>query len=168
MRQTMASKASRYLLAAPSVLLLLVLIATRGAHAETLLQNFPQSQLQIATPDARLHRFNIWVADTDPRRERGLMFVKDLPDDAGMLFIYPAPRVISLWMKNTFIPLDMVFIGGNGRITQIVANATPQSLDIIASKDPALAILELKGGIAAKLGLRPGAIVSSPALKTQP
>ena len=77
---------------------------------------FPKSTLQIATPDARLHKIDVWVADTDARRMRGLMFVEHLADDAGMLFIYPYPQPIGIWMKNTPLSLDILFITAEGRV----------------------------------------------------
>src|SRR4030095_10599486 len=67
---------------------------------------FERSTLQIATPDARLHNFNIWVADQPSRQQRGLMHIRTLAPDSGMLFIYPNPHRISMWMKNTYVPLD--------------------------------------------------------------
>lgn len=129
---------------------------TRAAEP---LDSFPRSELAIATPDARLHRFKVWIADTNFRREQGLMFVKSLADNEGMLFVYPAPQTISMWMKNTFIPLDMIFIRPNGKVARVVANTKPHSLDIIESKEPVLAVLELKGGTAARLGIRAGVSV---------
>jgi uncharacterized membrane protein (UPF0127 family) len=126
------------------------------------LSNFPQTVLSILTPDARLHPFQIWVADSTARREQGLMFVKKLPDNTGMLFVFDRPQRIQMWMKNTFIPLDMVFIDANGRINSITVNATPLSLRIIDSEHPALAVLELAGGSTEKLGIRVGGIVQHP------
>jgi hypothetical protein len=82
----------------------------------------------------------------------------------GMLFVHEKPMPISMWMKNTYIPLDMVFIDEHGRIQQIVEHATPHSLDIIRSKDPALAVLEIAGGDAKRLGLHAGQHVAHPAL----
>ena len=135
-----------------------------SAHADTptterLLAAFPQTVLTISTPDARRHQFRVWVATNDALRAQGLMFVRDLTADAGMLFVYPRERTISMWMKNTFIPLDMVFIRGDGRVSEVVANTTPQSLQTIASKAEVPAILELNAGTAARLGIRAGAIV---------
>ena len=89
------------------------------------------------------------------------MFVRALPDLRGMLFVHESPRPISMWMKNTYIPLDMVFIDAHGRIQQIVEQTTPHSLDIIRSKEPALAVLEIAGGEARRLGLHPGQRVDS-------
>ncbi len=127
------------------------------------LDSFPQGSLKILTPDARIHSFQIWVADTDQHREQGLMFVKSLPENAGMLFVFDAPQRIQMWMKNTLIPLDMVFIDSNGKIDSIVVNATPLSLRIIDSKRTVLGVLELAGGSTEKLGIHAGAIVVHPA-----
>src|SRR5262245_61588049 len=89
---------------------------------------FERSSLQIATPDARLHTFNIWIADDDALRARGLMFVKHLDADAGMLFIYPRSQPVAMWMKNTHVPLDMLFVRADGRIERIAENTKPMSL----------------------------------------
>jgi uncharacterized membrane protein (UPF0127 family) len=151
------------------LLSLLALTSTFGrAHADgtdsdELNRSFARSTLQIATADSRLHAFNVWIADDDSHRERGLMFVKQLADDAGMLFIYPSPRPMSMWMKNTFLPLDMVFVNAKGRVIRVVENTVPQSLDTIDSGGAALGVIELKGGTAAKLNLRTGAEVIHPA-----
>jgi uncharacterized membrane protein (UPF0127 family) len=132
------------------------------------LDSFPRSQLKIATPDARVHRFDIWIADTSARREQGLMFVKSLADDAGMLFIYPAPQPIAMWMKNTYIPLDMLFIRADGRVARVTPNTKPHSLETIESGESVLGVLELKAGTAAKMNIRAGALVMHPAFGTNP
>jgi len=106
----------------------------------------------------------VWLADNPQRQAQGLMFVRSLPDLRGMLFVHDAPTPMSMWMKNTYIPLDMVFIDSQGRIQQIVEQTTPHSLDIIRSKDPALAVLEIAGGEAKRLGMHSGQRVSHPAL----
>lgn len=120
---------------------------------------YERSTLQIATPDARLHRFRVWIADDDARRARGLMFVRHLEDDQGMLFLYPAERTLSMWMKNTYIPLDMLFIDSSGKIVHVVHDTEPLSLDTIESVEPATAVLELKAGTARRLKIAPGARV---------
>jgi uncharacterized membrane protein (UPF0127 family) len=126
-------------------------------------QAFSRSSLQIATPDARLHSFHVWIADTEARRARGLMFVKRLDDDAGMLFIYPSKQRIAMWMKNTYIPLDMLFVTASGRVAKVVENTEPQSLASIESGTEVIAVIELNAGTAAKLHLRAGAQVIHPA-----
>lgn len=149
-------------------LLVLTFTVTLGAAEPTidqLLGGFPRSQLTIKTPDARAHRFNVWIASNDQHRMQGLMFVRELPPDAGMLFIYEQPQRIGMWMKNTYIPLDMVFIRADGRVAEIVANTTPHSLETVQSKEDVVAVLELNGGTAQKLNIRPGAIIDREALR---
>jgi uncharacterized protein len=137
--------------------------AGTGGDAQQLDRLFPRSTLQIATPDAKLHKINVWVADNDARRARGLMFVEQLADDAGMLFIYPAPQPISMWMKNTHLALDMLFVSADGRVHRVVENTTPMSLDTISSDGTVMAVIELKAGSAARMKIRPGAQVIHPA-----
>ena len=134
--------------------------STAGANdAATLDRIFPRSTLQIATPDARLHTFRVWIAEDDARRARGLMFVRALGEQEGMLFIYGEAHPVSMWMKNTYISLDMLFVGADGRVERVVENTEPESLKTIESKTPVLAVVELKAGTAARLKIRPGARV---------
>jgi uncharacterized membrane protein (UPF0127 family) len=137
--------------------------AAAGSDAQQLDRLFPRSTLQIATPDAKLHKIDVWVADNDARRARGLMFVEQLADGAGMLFIYPEPQTISMWMKNTHVSLDMLFVSADGRVHRVVENTTPMSLDTISSDGTVLAVIELKAGSAARMKIRPGAQVIHPA-----
>jgi len=153
----MTAQLSRLL--ALASLLMIVACAALASDTEELDRLFLRSTLQIATPDARLHRFRIWIAADDARRARGLMFVKRLDEDQGMLFVYASEQRIGMWMKNTFIPLDMLFIDRTGKVLQVVENTTPFSLETIESKQPAAAVLELPGGTAARLKIVPGAIV---------
>jgi uncharacterized protein len=129
---------------------------------------FPRDKLEIFDDKGAgrqpKHVFEVWLADNPRRQQQGLMFVRDLPDLRGMLFVHDQPREISMWMKNTYIPLDMVFIDDHGRIQQIIEQATPHSLAIIRSDKPALAVLEIAGGEARRLGLRAGQRVVHPAL----
>jgi Uncharacterized conserved protein len=134
-------------------------LAGAANDAQYLDQLFERSTLQIATPDARLHNLKIWIADDDARRARGLMFVEHLDEDAGMLFIYPQPQTIAMWMKNTRIPLDMVFVRPDGRVESVVANTVPMSLKTIRSKGEVLAVIELNAGSAARMKIGPGAQV---------
>ena len=126
------------------------------------LDAFPQGKLEINVGKKPIS-FDIWVADTPQRMSQGLMFVRSLAPQRGMLFVHDGPRELSMWMKNTYIPLDMVFIDARGRIQQIVAQTTPHSLDTIRSDAPALAVLEIGGGEAQRLGLKPGQHVNHPA-----
>ena len=116
----------------------------------------PVEALQITTHDGHTHRFRVEIADNDASRERGLMFRKSLGPDAGMLFDFHTTQYVSFWMKNTLIPLDMVFIDARGTVVNVAANATPLSEANIPSAGPVLAVLELRGGRAAQLGIQAG------------
>ena len=134
------------------------------------LSAFPSGTLTIGGGKAghpAKHTLTVWLADTPQRQSQGLMFVRALPPTRGMLFVHEQPRTISMWMKNTYIPLDMVFIDASGRIQQIVEQTTPHSLDLIRSDAPARAVLEIAGGEAKRLGLHPGQQVNHPALATR-
>jgi uncharacterized protein len=100
--------------------------------------------------------FNIEVVDTDAGREKGLMFRQSLAPDAGMLFDFLSEQPVEFWMVNTFIPLDMVFIGANGTVRTVHANARPQDPTPIPSGVPVQFVLEIPGGRAAEIGLQPG------------
>ncbi|MBC7984122.1 MAG: DUF192 domain-containing protein [Candidatus Obscuribacterales bacterium] len=133
--------------------------ATAAQTPVASMDSFPQDTLAIATPDARMHRFKIWIADNDTRRMQGLMFVKALPSDQGMLFIYPSARPIAMWMKNTFISLDMLFIKADGRVARVAASTKPHSLQTIEAGESVLAVLELPAGTAKRLNIARGALV---------
>ena len=128
------------------------------------LDAFPRGKLEIADGKKVKHTFEVWLADSPRRQAQGLMFVRSLPAMRGMLFVHESPKPMSMWMKNTYIPLDMVFIDGAGRIQQIVEQTTPHSLAIISSREPALAVLEIAGGESKRLGLHPGQRVLHAAL----
>jgi uncharacterized membrane protein (UPF0127 family) len=119
------------------------------------LGSFPKARLTIQS-GKQTHHFDIWIAETPRQQQQGLMFVRDLPAARGMLFVAKEPRVFDMWMRNTYIPLDMVFIGADGRISSVAENTTPHSLAIVSSKVPVGAILELKGGEAARRALHAG------------
>ena len=105
-------------------------------------------------------RFSVELASTDQEKAQGLMFRRTLAADAGMIFdMGPGENVATFWMKNTLIPLDMLFIRANGRIQNIAQRAVPESLATISSDGPVRAVLELNGGTVARLGIRPGDIV---------
>ena len=126
------------------------------------LSAFPQSLLAIRTTAGKVVNFKIWTADTRRREEQGLMFVHDIDEHAGMLFLFPGNPEPTMWMKNTFIPLDLLFINAQGRIEYIAARAKPQSLSVIKSPKPSLAVLELKGGACELLGIKTGDSVAHP------
>ncbi|WP_294074570.1 DUF192 domain-containing protein [Sphingomonas sp.] len=106
------------------------------------------------------HHFTVEVADSAEKQQRGLMFRTSLAGDRGMIFPFDPPQDASFWMKNTLIPLDIVFIGADGRIVRIAPNATPLSLDSIPSGAPVIGVLELRGGRTAELGIREGDMVT--------
>lgn len=153
----------------------------RASRAQSMpiedLSRFPRTTLTISA-HGHLDRFHVWIADTPARQEQGLMFVRDLPASEGMLFPQEAsavpgatppahgggdvlvPQIAHFWMKNTYIPLDMVFVGEDGRIAKIIADARPFSLDVLSSDVPVIAVLEIRGGEAKQLGIAVGDRVS--------
>ena len=114
------------------------------------------------------HRFDIEVATNDQERALGLMFRRSLPENGGMLFLYDRPQSASMWMKNTLIPLDIVFIAPGGRVHRIESNTEPFSTGLISSEGAIVGVLELNAGQADKIGLKPGDQVIYPGLGTSP
>jgi len=123
-----------------------------------------QHTLEIASKTG-VHIFAVEIADTDAQREKGLMFRKKLPEGQGMLFDFQREQDVSFWMQNTYIPLDMIFIRGDGTILRIAENTEPLSTRLIPSGGPVLAVLEVIGGTAHKLGIAPGDRVAHPIFK---
>lgn len=109
--------------------------------------------LHSATGD---YSFNVEVVDTNESRAQGLMYRTELADDAGMLFDFKEEREVSFWMRNTFIPLDMVFVGADGVIKNIHVNAIPHDVTGIPSEAPVQFVLEIPGGRSVEIGLKPG------------
>jgi uncharacterized protein len=142
--------------AALALLVSLLLIAGRapgvGADLDT---------LEIVSKTG-VHPFAVELAVSDEQREHGLMFRRELPEGRGMLFKFEPDQVVAMWMHNTYIPLDMIFIRGDGRILRIAENTTPKSDRIISSGGPARGVLEVIAGTARKLGLAPGDRVAHP------
>jgi len=120
--------------------------------------------LEIASKSG-VHVFAVEIADTDATREKGLMFRKSLPEGQGMLFDFHEEQPVGFWMQNTYIPLDMIFIRGDGSILRIAENTEPLSTRIIPSGGPVRAVLELIGGSARKFGIAPGDKVAFPIFK---
>jgi uncharacterized membrane protein (UPF0127 family) len=129
--------------------------------------HFDKSTMRIDLAGGQHVDFAIEVARTPAQQEYGLMFQRHLEDHAGMIFIEEPPQVMAMWMKNTYIPLDMLFVGSDGTILSIAPNAVPKSEDIISSGDPVAAVIELAGGAAVRLGIKPGDKISSPAFQVQ-
>jgi uncharacterized membrane protein (UPF0127 family) len=110
------------------------------------------------------HSYAVEIADTDDERATGLMFRRSIPDESGMIFLYDPPQPVGMWMRNTYIPLDMVFIAPDGTVRRIESNTEPFSTDIITSGGTVAAVLELNAGEAHKIGLKPGDRVVFPGL----
>ena len=106
--------------------------------------------------------FSVEVATTEEEKQTGLMYRKELADGKGMLFDFNPEQEVSMWMKNTYVSLDMIFIRADGRILRIAENTEPLSTKIISSKGPARAVLEVVAGTAQKYGIRPGDRVGHP------
>ena len=109
-----------------------------------------------------VHVFSVELAVTDEERSRGLMFRRELPEGKGMLFDFKRDQDVSMWMENTYVSLDMIFIRGDGRIARIAENTEPMSRRIISSGGPVRAVLEVVAGTSRKLGLAPGDRVAHP------
>jgi len=147
----------------PVLLLLVAGIFTGlfGLRAGAQLQRFATSELTIVSSTGP-HHFAVEVAKTPEQMEQGLMFRRDMAPDSGMLFEYPAPTVATMWMRNTLIPLDMLFVDAQGRIINIHERAVPLSLEVISAAAPVRAVIELNGGTASRLGIAPGDLVRHP------
>ena len=109
-------------------------------------------------------RFTVEVADDGAERARGLMFRESMPRSAGMLFVYPAPQRASFWMKNTLIPLDMIFADETGRVTRVHSNAVPHDTTPIIGGDDVRFVLEINGGLAKRMGIAAGTELRHPAI----
>ncbi|MFL6733676.1 MAG: DUF192 domain-containing protein [Sphingomicrobium sp.] len=136
-----------------------------SAVSNTALDRSPagMEQVPLRIRTARgAHKFVVEVARTVQEQSRGLMFRQSLGPDQGMIFPHDAPHDASFWMKNTLIPLDMIFIRADGTIARIEANTVPLSLEPVNSGEPVGAVLEIAGGRAAELGINPGDRVEWP------
>jgi hypothetical protein len=120
------------------------------------LTDWPRESVAIETRGARRHLFHAWRADAPETRAQGLMNVRELADDEAMIFVYDAPQVVNMWMKNTYLPLDMLFVDTAGRIVKIAERTQPLSLETISSVSPVTLVIEIKGGAAAARGIAPG------------
>lgn len=154
--------AGRFLAACLAALLLAFTPAVAIAQ-----QAAPASGLETLTiiGEGKRHVFQVEVMRTPETRARGLMHRNYLPPDRGMLFDFGRVEPVAMWMQNTYIPLDMLFIRADGTIARIAAQTEPLSVRTIPSGEPVLSVLELNGGIAAKLGIKPGDTVEHPLFK---
>jgi uncharacterized membrane protein (UPF0127 family) len=129
----------------------LTVLTTSAVANDELDAMFEKDVLIIVASALACHRFDIYIAANNTQRARGLMFVRDLPQMTGMLFVYEGSQPISMWMKNTFIPLDMVFARLDGAVSSVIRNTEPQSLRSLGSIEPVTFVLELNAGTAERL-----------------
>lgn len=133
---------------------LLCLLLGAVSYADDDLDNaFGKGVLIIKASKHACYRFDIYVAQNETQRGRGLMFVRNLPESTGMLFIYNSDLTVSMWMKNTFIPLDILFVRADGTVSSIAYNTEPQSLHSISALQPVRYVLEVNAGVAEKLSI---------------
>lgn len=133
--------------------------AADAAPATAAQPELPKQPLAIIGTDGVHHAFSVEMATTPAQQETGLMFRTSVPPDGGMLFDWGAPRQSMMWMKNTLVPLDMLFIAPDGTVSHIAENTVPHSLAVIDGRAPARATLELAAGTAQRLNLMVGARV---------
>ncbi len=145
----------------------LALACPIGAKAAPPPSGLPVETIAIDTKSGP-HNFSVEVAADDESREKGLMFRMTMAPDAGMLFDFHTPQLVSFWMENTVLPLDMLFVRADGTIARIKENATPYSRENIPSGEPIEVVIELNGGRAAALGITEGARVHAPNLGPKP
>jgi uncharacterized membrane protein (UPF0127 family) len=138
----------------------LSLISPRPGHPQELAAQQLQP-LEIATRTG-VHVFAVELAVTPEQQAKGLMFRRELPEGRGMLFDFQKEQPASFWMKNTYIPLDMIFIRANGRILRVAENTVPLSEALVSSGGPVRAVLEVIAGTAKKLGIAAGDRVAHP------
>jgi hypothetical protein len=132
--------------------LLLALVATAPVPAQAV----DQGTLVIETADGMRHQFDVEIVTTPQEMAIGLMFRQQMAPDAGMLFVYPSARETSFWMKNTYLPLDMLFAGDDGIIHHIAERTVPLSTTPVPSHGATRAVLELNGGTSDRLGIAAG------------
>jgi uncharacterized membrane protein (UPF0127 family) len=142
----------------------LAFVVFLAASASVAAQAGDLDSLEIVTATGR-HAFQVEIANNDATREHGLMDRRYMAADHGMLFEFDREAPVSFWMKNTYIPLDMIFIAPSGVVTHVAANAEPLSERVIPSGGPCVAVLELNGGTAASIGLKAGDKVRHPFFK---
>ena len=152
----MGSRAQGRRLIRPTLSFVLLLAGTAGAFAQCDLERVD------LRGDWGVAGFNVEVADDPKERERGLMFVTEMPFSAGMLFVYQEPRRAVFWMKNTLIPLDMIFMDPSGVVTHIHENAIPRDLTGIDGGDNVQFVLEINGGLSHQLGISVGSELRHP------
>ncbi|WP_112322725.1 DUF192 domain-containing protein [Oceanibium sediminis] len=145
------------------LLLALALALAVSVQAQAAFAACSEGAVDVRMGDTSV-RFVVEIADTVDERAVGLMNRESMPQFDGMLFVYDSPRPVAFWMKNTLIPLDMLFADASGTVQRIHQNATPRSLESIPGGDDIQFVLEINGGLSAMLGLAPGAELRHPAI----
>jgi uncharacterized protein len=147
------------------VVLVALLWAAGGLESELSRPSFERSTFTIVRADGSRFSYKAEVATSDREQAYGLMFVRKMRADEGMIFLYASPREAIFWMKDTLIPLDMLFIRPDGRLGRIAAEQQPHDLTPVYSGEPISAVIEIKGGLARKNGFKEGDKVESPVLQ---
>jgi uncharacterized membrane protein (UPF0127 family) len=124
-----------------------------AGFSDTLDEAFGKDTLVISADDYACWFFDVYVASNRAQQMRGLMHVREMPVFTGMIFIYQQAGIRSMWMKNTYIPLDMLFIRGDGTVSSVIANTTPHSLETQSAVEPVNFVLELNAGMAERLSI---------------
>lgn len=132
-----------------------LLLSAQTAEEGTLDEAFGKDVLVISADEHACWKFDVYVASTRAQSMRGLMHVRELPEFTGMIFIYREAGVRSMWMKNTYIPLDMLFIRGDGKVSSVATHTTPLSLESVSAIEPVNFVLELNAGVTEKLTIGP-------------
>ncbi len=146
-----------------------IIYASYAADEARLTQALPtklREPLTIHTSRGEYH-FKVEVVKEPEEMRKGLMFREEVPENTGMLFEFAATRRISMWMKNTLVPLDMIFIDASGTVVDIAENTEPFSMEIITAKHPAMAVLEVAAGTSNHYGIRPGDKVKHPLFESK-
>lgn len=120
---------------------------------------FKKSSLIIKKPSGQDHKFEVELAISEEQHDRGLMFRRQVASGTGMLFIFKPPKKVTMWMKDTYVPLDMVFIREDGIITKIIENTVPMDLTPLSSDQPVAGVIEMTGGETARRGINVGDLV---------
>jgi uncharacterized membrane protein (UPF0127 family) len=135
------------------ICLFVLLFAEHAAAQDDLDSTFEKDVLIVHASENACYLLDIYIARSSAQKSRGLMFVRNLPESTGMLFIYDADANLSMWMKNTFIPLDILFVRADGTVSSIAYDTEPQSLQSISALEPVRYVLELNAGVAEKLSI---------------
>ena len=144
------------------ILVIALLLGAQTSDRLDLETDFSQGVLVISANENACHVFDIYIATSRAQQMQGLMYVRNMPPTRGMLFVYREAGIRSMWMKNTYIPLDILFIRGDGVVSSIAKHTEPHSLKSISAIEPVNFVLELNAGLTDKLGIEPGSSVYFP------